>query len=86
MASLGQIAYEACPDSPHKRVAWADLSISWREYWEAIASAVAAAPDLYAALRQAHEVLSQCEPINCTADDRANAIKLAGAALAKVNK
>lgn len=36
----GRIAYEACPDQPHKRVTWEQLAPHWREYWTTIANAV----------------------------------------------
>jgi hypothetical protein len=35
-------AYEGCPDAPHKRVPWENLSAVWHDYWRSIAKAVLA--------------------------------------------
>ena len=37
---IGQVAYEACRDSPHKRVSWEQLSEDWKDYWRVISKAV----------------------------------------------
>lgn len=64
--SPGQVAYEACPDQPHKRVSWAHLTDYWREYWTAIAAAVS------------HVAVAPSE--QARADEAETAIAKAGAA------
>lgn len=40
---IGKIAYEACPDHGPFKPRWEQLQPHWRDYWNAIASAVAKA-------------------------------------------
>lgn len=42
-SELGKIAYESCPDHGPFKPQWEHLQPHWRDYWNAIAAAVAEA-------------------------------------------